>query len=181
MKSCLFRALVVFLTLVLAVTYVIYTEVTHIPSELQKYVASVDDVCIEEYECSIDFIGISMKGEIFDLRSFIICDSVRIIGVKFDSKLEAIVDMESTESKNNSLPSSAIPVWRACPIVRDDSVACDHFLALISDETSNCVELFRSAIGDRQSVYSIDLASRTRTFCVYSPRSRRLMLMRERI
>jgi len=181
-KSCLFWALVVPASiLAIAVAYFVYDEVTHVPEELQKYVASVDGICIEEFECSIDFIGLSLKGEIFDLRSFILCDSTGIIGVVDNDKLETIVNRVSAESKYDSLPRQSMPVWRACPIERDDSIACDHYLSLVSDETSSCVNLFRSAISDSQSLYSIDLKSRIRTFCVYSPRVRRMILMRERI
>lgn len=168
MKKFLFGLTAVF---IMGVSYTVYTEMAYSPLDVTASKKLFQENTDFEKLCDIDFLGVSSKGEFFELYKY------SISKVEIDKLLP-----DAQVWENRELPKDAIiGKWKSCPLDSISSQLYEFTLTANNWREYECSSQLNEAFKDPNNYYSyIHLNELQQYFLLYCPNEEYLYYLRRK-
>lgn len=169
MRKFLLGLLVV---VVIAVAYLLYDEFTYSPlkkTHFQKLFNNYSGNA--KKSCSVDFIGISFRGEIFDIYSY------KTGNASINQNFPDIKEWENKEISDETIMTE----WKSCPL-NTQTMELFRFELQVNDlDNEKCSSFFKRELDNSKNYYSYIYFSPTEHyFLLYCPEKEELYYLRSR-
>lgn len=168
MKKFLFGVAAIVLV---GVIYLVYTEMSYSPLDGAASERLFQEDRNLKKLCDIDFLGLSSKGEFFELYKY---------GVGKAEIDESLPDIQVWE--NRELPKNVIiGKWKPCPLDSVPSQLYEFTLTANNWKEYECSSLLNEALKDPNNYYSyIHVNELQQYFLLYSPKEEALYYLRRK-